>query len=83
MEEEQENTVEKEPDFLIEMHVQNLTEALEDYFVKHDFFFQGDHFERIFLPFDMTMVSPEMTFLVTGNVIPSEDRPKIDPKKLN
>lgn len=88
--EEQENTeIEKEPDFVVELHMQNIAEALEDYFVKHDFFIQGDHFERLFMPFDMKMVSPEMTFLVAGNVIPSEHRldpiesPRIDPKKLN
>ena len=73
----------QEPDFVCELHMQNLAEALEDYFVKQGLFVVGDHFERLYVPFDMKMVSPEMTFILAGNVIPSPDRLDVDPKTLN
>lgn len=85
---------EKEPDFVVELHVQNLAEALEDYFVKCGLFIEGDHFEKVFIPLDMKFVSPGMTFLFAANVVPSELRnpslhvdndlnKPVDPKKLN
>lgn len=100
MDEQKEDLIEeatgtdKEPDFVIEMAMQNLAEALEDYFVKHGLFVQGDRFERLFLPFDMKMISENMTFILAANVTPSQSRfsfdlkgydsdPPTDPKKLN
>jgi len=84
----------QEPDFVVELHVQNLAEALEDYFLKAGMLIQGDHFEKIFIPLNMEFVSPGLTFLFGATVQPSKLRdPKVhinedpsmpvDPKKLN